>query len=114
MVTPVKKKKTRAAKVESVVETELRTRVGIREIRQHASRVFDLVKNGESIVVTDRGEPIAIINPIKKDKLQRLIEEGAITPALRPFDPTLWVRTEGPFYPEALDEFLKERHESRY
>ena len=106
--------KVKPKKNASVVEAGLQKVVGVRELRQQASRVLDLVKKGEVIVVTERGTPIAEIVPIKKSKLQILIDQGAITPAKEPFDADLWNRTDGPIYPEALEEFLKERREARY
>jgi prevent-host-death family protein len=109
-----KAKKTPLKKEPSVVEEALVQSVGIRELRQNASRVLDLVKSGEKIIVTERGKPIAEIVPIKRDKVQELMDLGAITPALRPFNPDVWYRSEGPFYPNALEQFLKERHEARY
>ena len=88
--------------------------VGIRELRQNASQVLDLVKSGEVIVVTEYGTPIAEIIPIKKSKLERLMEEGMVTPAQEPFDAEFWNKTDGPRYPEGLELFLKERSEARY
>ena len=99
---------------ESIYEVEITKSVGIRELRQHASKVMDLVKNGEVIVVTERGIPVAQIAPVKKDKLQILIEQGAITPAKEPFDPDLWNYSDLPPIPGALEFFLKERREARY
>ena len=109
-----KPKKIAAKKTDPSVEAELRKVVGVRELRQQASRVLDLVKRGEVIVVTEHGTPIAEIVPIKKTKLQLLIEQGAITPALEPFNLDLWNNTDGPRYPEGLELFLKERREARY
>ena len=109
-----KAKKAAVKKSDSIVESELQRVVGVRELRQQASRVLDLVKRGEVIVVTEHGTPIAEITPIKKTKLQRLIEQGAITPAKEPFDPDLWNNTDGPRYPNGVEEFLKERYEARY
>jgi prevent-host-death family protein len=109
-----KPKKVAAKKDPSIVEEELQRSVGVRELRQHASRVLELVKKGEVIVVTEHGTPIAEIVPIKKDKLQILIDQGAITPATRPWDPSIWENREGPSYPHVLEEFLKERHEAKY
>ncbi len=109
-----KAKKVAAKKTESNVEAELHKVVGVRELRQQASRVLDLVKRGEVIVVTEHGTPIAEIVPIKKTKLERLIEQGAVTPAQRPFNVDRWSNTDGPRYPEALELFLKERREARY
>lgn len=107
-------KKTAAKKSESIVEETLQTAVGIRELRQQASRVLDLVKKGEVIIVTERGTPVAEIVPIKKTKLEKLNEQGMITPAQEPFDLDFWNNTDGPRYPDALEQFLKERREARY
>jgi prevent-host-death family protein len=109
-----KAKKVAAKKSDSIVENDLQKVVGVRELRQQASRVLDLVKRGEVIVVTEHGTPIAEIVPIKKSKVQILREQGAITPAKEPFDLDFWNNTDGPRYPNAVEEFLKERHEARY
>ena len=98
----------------SLVEQELQKSVGVRELRQQASRVLDLVKNGEVIVVTERGTPIAEIVPIKKDKLQILIDRGAITFATEPFDVEYWNNPDRPTLPGGLEAFLKERREARF
>jgi prevent-host-death family protein len=59
------------------------TTIGIRELRQHASQYLRRVKAGETITVTERGEPIAELRPISKDEgvLDRFIREGKATPA---------------------------------
>lgn len=66
------------------------TSIGIRELRQHASRYIDLVKAGESVEVTERGKPVARLIPIKdeRSRLQQLIDEGLATPAAG--DTPLW------------------------
>ena len=107
-------KKVSQKKNASPVEAELQKVVGVRELRQQASRVLDLVKKGEVIVVTEYGTPIAEIIPIKKTKLERLTEQGLITPAQEPFDADFWNKTDGPRYPEGVELFLKERREARY
>ena len=57
------------------------TRVGIRELKQNASAVLDHVRRGESVEVTDRGRPIALIVPLPKSgTLNRLIAEGKARP----------------------------------
>lgn len=58
-------------------------RVGVRELKQNASAVLDRVRKGQSVEVTDRGRPIALIVPIPKpeDAIGRLIAEGLATPA---------------------------------
>lgn len=58
-------------------------RVGVRELKQNASAVLERVRNGQSVEVTDRGRPIALIVPIPgpEDEIGRLIAEGLATPA---------------------------------
>jgi antitoxin (DNA-binding transcriptional repressor) of toxin-antitoxin stability system len=38
-------------------------RVGVRELRQNTSRYRALVKDGETVEVTERGELIALLTP---------------------------------------------------
>lgn len=42
------------------------TKIGIRELRQKASEYLRRVEAGETIEVTDRGRPIALLTPIPK------------------------------------------------
>jgi prevent-host-death family protein len=57
--------------------------VGVRELKQNASTVLDRVKAGESIQVTERGRPVALIVPIPRPEsaVERLIAEGRATRA---------------------------------
>lgn len=58
--------------------------VGIRELRADLSRYLKRVREGEEIVVTDRGTPIARISPANgRSKLDELIAAGIVTPAPR-------------------------------
>lgn len=51
--------------------------VGIRELKQNASAVIDRVRRGESLEVTERGQPVAMIVPIPRaGALARLLAEG--------------------------------------
>jgi len=54
--------------------------VGVRELKQHLSQYLKRVQGGETLVVTDRGEPIARIVPTPPPTLPpsvlRAIEEG--------------------------------------
>jgi prevent-host-death family protein len=55
--------------------------VGIRELRAHLSRYLDQVREGEEIVVTDRGKPIARITPTNgRSRIDELIAAGILTP----------------------------------
>jgi prevent-host-death family protein len=62
-------------------------RVGIRDLRQHASRHLARVKAGETIEVTERGRLIALLVPPNTEQTarERLIAAGQIAPAARPF-----------------------------
>jgi prevent-host-death family protein len=58
--------------------------VGIRELRQQASRLLRRVERGESIEITDRGRPVAILSPIPDEDIgpmERLRQAGDVTPA---------------------------------
>ena len=56
--------------------------IGIRELRQHASQYIRRVRAGETVIVTDRGEPVAELRPVRRTEsiLDRLIAEGRATP----------------------------------
>ncbi len=48
-------------------------------------RNLDRVRDGEAVVVSDRGRAVARILPIGTERvLDRLIADGVVTPALRP------------------------------
>lgn len=58
------------------------TRVGIRELRQKASEYIRLVEAGETIEVTDRGRPVALLTPIPEaPPLERLRASGDLDEA---------------------------------
>lgn len=40
------------------------TSVGIRELRQRASELVRLVEAGETVEITDRGRPVAVLAPL--------------------------------------------------
>jgi prevent-host-death family protein len=57
------------------------TTIGVRELRQHASRWLARVRAGESITITDRGTPIARLVPLTdRGGLDDLIADGDATP----------------------------------
>jgi prevent-host-death family protein len=55
--------------------------IAVRELNQHTSRVLARVRAGETVEVTDRGEPIARLVPIVAGDalLGRLVAEGRAT-----------------------------------
>lgn len=72
-------------------ETDRRpARVGVRELRQNLSVYLERVKAGETLEVTEHGQPVAQLGP-RRDKptsiLDQMIADGRATPAtIRPRD----------------------------
>jgi len=61
--------------------------VGVRELRQRASSLLRLVENGETVEVTDRGRPVALLTPIPEGSpLERMRAAGDIEPATADLD----------------------------
>jgi prevent-host-death family protein len=59
-------------------------RVGVRELRQNLSVYLDRVKAGETLEVTEHGQPVAQLGPRPANAtsiIDQLIAEGRITPA---------------------------------
>ncbi|MBB5155551.1 type II toxin-antitoxin system Phd/YefM family antitoxin [Saccharopolyspora phatthalungensis] len=88
-------------------------RIGVRELRQNASKYLKRVAAGESILVTDRGRVVAVLNPPKRD--QALYDELVATGELVPGD--------GGELPEPLpaaptpnvsDRLLRRREQERF
>lgn len=87
--------------------------IGIRELRQNASVYLDRVKEGESIEITERGVPIAVISPAGSLSLiDRLIAEGAITPGRGDLAQVL--RDNPPSGPGGLSETLQQMRDEEY
>jgi prevent-host-death family protein len=58
------------------------TRVGVRELRQRASELLRLVEQGETVEITDRGRPVALLSPIPVGSaLDQLRASGEVEPA---------------------------------
>lgn len=58
-------------------------RIGVRELRQNASRYLQMVKNGEKVEVTERGELVALLVPPNPALTARdqLVAAGRLIPA---------------------------------
>ncbi|MDZ7732701.1 MAG: type II toxin-antitoxin system prevent-host-death family antitoxin [Acidimicrobiia bacterium] len=80
-------------------------RVGVRELKAQLSRHLGRVAEGDEIVVTDRGRPVARLVPYTADAaVERGIEEGWIEPPRRSrLEPALRQRGRRPVLDE-LDE----------
>lgn len=56
-------------------------RIGIRELRQHASRYLRDVSQGEVLEITDRGRPVARLVPsASESRLEELEASGRLRP----------------------------------
>jgi prevent-host-death family protein len=59
-------------------------KLGLREANQHFSKAIKAVRAGKEVILTERGQPIAVIKPIKPASavdaiLVRMADEGLIT-----------------------------------
>jgi prevent-host-death family protein len=72
-----------AARAEASTRPAARTRIGIRELRQHASIYVDLAEKGYTVDITNRGRLVAQLVPVREpgSPLERLIAAGIIEPA---------------------------------
>ncbi|MCY4663575.1 MAG: type II toxin-antitoxin system prevent-host-death family antitoxin [Acidimicrobiaceae bacterium] len=65
--------------------------IGVRELRQHASRWLRRVAEGETYEITVRGVPVARLPPLASSEttLERLASEGLVTLATKDLDEVL-------------------------
>ena len=75
-----------ASRAEPAGRTGSRHRIGIRELRQHASVYVDLAEKGYTVDITNRGRLVAQLIPVTEpgSPLERLIAAGIIEPAEEP------------------------------
>lgn len=62
--------------------------VGLREANMHFSKYLKLVRKGQEVVVTERGNPVAVIKPLMKketpeDKIKSLEDQGILRKAVK-------------------------------
>jgi prevent-host-death family protein len=86
--------------------------VGVRELRDGLTRYLGRVRRGDRLVITDRGQPVALLLPYRRGKstsraerLAALFASGQIIPAQRRFmkRPPL-IRTRGRSMAELVAE----------
>ncbi len=87
------------------------TQIGLQELRQNLSRYLQRVSTGESLQITDRKKPVAILMPVPKapEVLDRLAAEGRATAPrldLADIGPPLSLPTE-----LSISEALREQRE---
>jgi prevent-host-death family protein len=53
--------------------------MGIRELRDGLTAAIRRVRMGETIEVTHRGAPVALLAPVPADRIDRLVATGDVT-----------------------------------
>ena len=88
-------------------------RIGIRELRQHASRYIERVRQGETIEVTDNGTLVAELIPVGQARTvrERLLRDGQLIAAQHSFQipPPMSAKVGAPSNAQILDELRSER-----
>jgi prevent-host-death family protein len=92
------------------------------ETKNNLSALIDRVRQGESILILDRGIPVARLEPLLQEgevspegRLERLVRKGIVTPARRPLNRAL-LSKEPPRTrsgASVLEALLEERREGR-
>jgi prevent-host-death family protein len=97
-------------------ERQAAKRIGIRELRQHASVYVDLAEKGYTVDITNRGRLVARLVPAQEAEspLERLIAAGVLRPAeepgnLRNIEPGPPVPPGQPTISEILQELREDR-----
>lgn len=88
--------------------------VGVRELRQRASELLRLVQRGETLEITDRGRPVALLSPLPDGSpLEQLRLAGEVRSATADLDdlPEPLVPEPGQEPPSAILASL--RHDER-
>jgi prevent-host-death family protein len=90
-----------------------RPTVGVRELRQNLSVYLRRVRSGETLEVTERGNPVAILTPLpeRADTVARLVAEGRLARPSRDLGalgPPLRMELEKPLS-VMLDELREDR-----
>jgi prevent-host-death family protein len=94
-------------------------RVGVRELRQNLSVYLDRVKAGETLEVTERGQPVAQLGPPPARPIsiiEQMIAEGRIKPARYDHRRAKMPPPMPPDYkgPTATEILLRMREDERY
>jgi prevent-host-death family protein len=96
-------------------------KASISEAKNNLSALIDRVKAGSSILIVDRGHPVARLEPVTDvhadddDRLARLVRAGIVRPARGPVSPPV-LRSDPPRARKgasALRVLLEERREGR-
>jgi prevent-host-death family protein len=91
-------------------------KIGIRELRQHASRYVAMAKAGRRVPVTDRGKLVAYLVPAQEGGtvLDRMRAAGQVRPAVGDLRDLLPPPPAPPGTPSLTETLLEMRDEERY
>lgn len=87
--------------------------VGVRELKNRLTQYLRRTKQGEEVIITERGKPIALIQPIKsvehpvslEAQLAKLAAEGLLTlPTHKPLRRVRLAKVSGPPISKAILE----------
>ena len=97
------------------------THVSITEARKRFSALLREVRRGETVLITDRGAPVATIRPVRESRpgesesIARLVRRGVLIPPREPLDLDRCCRLPLPRLPDgvsASDAVSRDREES--
>ena len=94
-------------------------KASISEAKNNLSALIDSVKGGSSVLIVDRGRPVARLEPVtdgdEDGRLGRLVRDGVVRPARRAIAKTLWATRPPRSKPgsSALRALLDERRDAR-
>jgi prevent-host-death family protein len=96
-------------------------RASISEAKNQLSALIDSVKGGSSVLIVDRGRPVARLEPVSRsgmgadDRVERLVRDGVVRPARAAAPKSLWTTAppRGKKGASALRALLEERREGR-
>jgi prevent-host-death family protein len=96
-------------------------RASVTEAKNSLSALIDSVKGGSSVLIMDRGRPVARLEPVGAvagadgERLPRLVREGIVRPARRATDTSLFRSPPPPTTDDvsAVRMLLDERREGR-
>jgi prevent-host-death family protein len=83
--------------------------MGIRELRDNLTKTIRQVRAGETIEVTHDGEPVALLTPVREDRIERLLARGDITTGVPLDRPIRRLKARGPLTSEILERDRDER-----
>lgn len=95
-------------------------KASISDAKARLSALLEVVRNGETVTITDRGVPVAQLTPMPRepaswdDRLERLEREGVIRRPQQPLDvDALLAMPKARARRSVVDALLEERRESQ-